>query len=325
MDSLKLGTFLPILISFALSALLTPALIPMLTRLKCGQYIREEGPEAHKKKAGTPTMGGLAFIAAMAIAMGIFAWISGGLSHENWAVLLCTVAFGLIGFIDDFMKIVLKHNEGLKKLPKFVLQILFAAGFALYLYLTGFPTSVTFRFFGEYKLELGWFFYVFVVFFMVAFNNGTNFTDGLDGLATSVTSVVAIFFLVICLVCGYSHLSVSVCALLGALLGFLLFNSHPAKIFMGDTGSLALGGFVCSVALLTDTPMLLVLVGFVYVAEVCSVILQVAYFKATKGKRLFKMAPIHHHFELCGWHETKVVYVFTLITAALALIALLIY
>ncbi len=310
--------------AFVLSAVLTKLLIPLLTKLKFGQYIREEGPEAHKKKAGTPTMGGLAFIIAMGLALLVISFFV-KLDPGVIAVYLCTVAFGLIGFIDDFMKIVLKHNEGLKKLPKFVLQILFAGIFAFYLWRSGYGTAVDFRFFGPHSWDLGWFFYLFVIFYMVAFNNGTNFTDGLDGLATSVTSVITLFFLAVCIGWSFIELSPAAATMLGALLGFLLFNSHPAKIFMGDTGSLALGGFVCAMALLTRAPFMLVLTGFVYVAEVCSVILQVAYFKATKGKRLFRMAPIHHHFELGGWHETKVVAVFTLLTAVFCMLALIIY
>ncbi len=316
-----LKAVVPALAAFCVSALLGPLMIPALTRLKCGQYIREEGPEAHKKKAGTPTMGGIVFLLAMAAAMGICA-IFFDLSHQEWAILITTAAFGLIGFLDDFLKVVLKHNEGLKPLPKFILQIIFAAGFAFYLNRIGYGTKVYFQFFGDFGLDLGLFFYLFVVFYMVAFNNGTNFTDGLDGLCSSVTAIIALLFVVVGAVRG-DGVTAAPAAMLGGLMGFLLFNSYPARVFMGDTGSLALGGFVCACALLLKMPMLLLLAGFVYVAEVLSVIIQVAYFKATKGKRIFRMAPIHHHFELGGWPETKVVAVFRLVRAALCLLCLI--
>ncbi len=316
-----LKTLVTLLLGFSISALLCPLLIPALTRLKCGQYIREEGPEAHKKKAGTPTMGGIVFLAAMALAMAI-ASIFFSLSGKEWAILITTAAFGLIGFLDDFLKVVLKHNEGLKPLPKFLLQIVFAGAFAFYLNRIGYGTGIYFQFFGDYTLDIGLFFYLFVVFYMVAFNNGTNFTDGLDGLCSSVTAVIALFFIVVSCIRG-EELTASSAALLGGLMGFLLFNSYPARVFMGDTGSLAIGGFVASTALLLKVPMLLVVAGFIYVLEVVSVILQVGYFKATHGKRIFRMAPIHHHFELGGWHETKVVAVFTLVTAALSVLCLI--
>ena len=308
----------PALIAFVLELILCPALIPLLTRLKCGQYIREEGPKEHQKKAGTPTMGGIVILIAMTAASLVFV----GRYPRLLAVLLVTLGYGAVGFIDDFLKVVLKHNEGLKPLPKFLLQIMVAVFFALYLYKAGYSTAIEFHLFGGFRLELGWFFYVFVVLVMTAFVNGVNFTDGLDGLAASVTVIVSAFFAVVSWSRDSSMLPVASAAA-GSLLGFLLFNTYPARVFMGDTGSLALGGFVTAIAFVLEMPMILLVVGFIYVAEVLSVILQVGYFKATKGKRLFRMAPIHHHFELGGWKETKVVAVFSIVTAMLCLVGFL--
>ena len=307
--------FVPALAAFAAELVLCPLLIPMLKKLKFGQYIREEGPKAHQKKAGTPTMGGISFLLAMIIgALSAFPNFS-----RFYIVLVMALVFGLIGFLDDFIKVVMKHNEGLKPWQKFLLQIAAGIGFALYLYLTGAPTGITLHLIGT-RLELGWFYYVFVVFVFVAVTNGTNFNDGLDGLSSSVTSAISLFFLAVVLISGSEALSPygsMASAMLGALLGFLVFNAYPAKVFMGDTGSLALGGFVSAMAFVLDMPLLILVFGFVYVAEVVSVILQVIYFKATGGKRLFKMAPIHHHFELLGWHETRVVTIFTIVTIIL--------
>lgn len=308
----------PALIAFVMELILCPILIPMLHRLKFGQYIREEGPKSHQKKAGTPTMGGIAIMLSLIVGCVFFA----GEHPQIWPVLLVTIGYGLIGFLDDFTKIVMKHNEGLKPGQKFILQILVAAAFAFYVYKAGFSTALTFHIFGDAKLELGWFFYVLVVFEMVAVGNGSNFTDGLDGLATSVTVIIATFFAVVAW--GMDSGTVPVAsAAVGSLLGFLLFNTHPARVFMGDTGSLALGGFVTAMAFMLEMPLIVIIVAFVYLLEVVSVILQVGYFKATHGKRLFRMAPIHHHFELGGWPETKVVTVFSIITAILCLAALL--
>jgi phospho-N-acetylmuramoyl-pentapeptide-transferase len=315
---MRAAAIYPALIAFVIELVLCPVLIPVLTRLKCGQYIREEGPQAHQKKAGTPTMGGIIIVAAILVGSLFFVQAY----PKMVPVLLVTVGFGLVGLIDDFLKVVLKHNEGLKPLPKFTLQILISALFAYYLYRAGYSTAIVFHLFGGLTIELGWFFYVFVVLAMTAFVNGVNFTDGLDGLAASVTAIIAAFFAVVSW--GQtSDVLPAASAAVGSLLGFLLFNTNPAKVFMGDTGSLALGGFVTATAFMLDMPMILLLVGLIYVAEVLSVILQVAYFKATKGKRLFRMAPIHHHFELGGWKETKVVAVFSIITAMLCLVGFL--
>ena len=313
-------TLLPAILAFAAELILCPVLIPLLKRLKFGQYIREEGPKAHQKKAGTPTMGGMSFLLAMVI--GLLAALSR--LKEIWIVPGMALLFGLIGFLDDFIKVVMKHNEGLKAWQKFALQILAGGLFALYLYRTGAPTSIALHLLGT-RLELGWFYYVFVIFVVVAVTNGTNFNDGLDGLASSVTSVISLFFIAVCLLAAegaYASFGSAASAMLGALLGFLVFNAYPAKVFMGDTGSLALGGFVSAMAFILDMPLMILLVGLIYVAEVVSVILQVAYFKATGGKRLFKMAPIQHHCELLGWHETRVVTIFTIVTGVLCLVGL---
>ena len=308
---------LPALAAFAAALVLGYILIPLLHKLKFGQYIREDGPQAHKKKAGTPTMGGIIFVGAFLVGTVVFAAVY----PSFWIVPVMTFGFGLIGWLDDFIKIVLKHNEGLKPWQKFLLQFIFACGFALYLYLTGHGTNVTFHLF-NITVDFGFFYYVLVVFALLALDNGTNFTDGLDGLATTVTLIIAVF-LTVCAVNAQSELMIPSASMVGALLGFLYFNAYPAKVFMGDTGSLALGGFVSAMAFLLDMPFMILIFGFIYVLEVVSVMLQVGYFKLTKGKRLFKMAPIHHHFELLGWHETHVVAVFSIVTAVLCIVSLL--
>ena len=307
----------PALVAFVLEIIVCPILIPMLRRLKFGQYIREDGPQAHQKKAGTPTMGGIAII---------LCFIAGALLYAKGntlaaPILLITLAFGFIGLLDDFIKVVMKHNEGLKEWQKFGLQIVFAVLFAIYLNRAGFSTAVEIPFFNV-TWEMGWFYYVFVVLLLVGFNNGANFTDGLDGLATSVTVIIVTFLAVVSWGKGSDLLPIAAAAA-GSLLGFLLFNTNPAKVFMGDTGSLALGALVTASAIVLEIPMLMFIVAFIYLLEVASVILQVGYFKLTGGKRIFKMAPIHHHFELCGWKETKVVTVFSIVTAMLCLVALL--
>lgn len=311
-------TFVPALVAFAAELILCPLLIPMLKRLKFGQYIREEGPKEHQKKAGTPTMGAISYFLAMILGC-LAAWKN---LPKFYIVPVMAIIFGLIGFLDDFIKVVMKHNEGLKAWQKFVLQIVAGILFALYLRITGAPTSIPLHLIGT-RLELGWFYYVFVVFVFVAVTNGTNFNDGLDGLSSSVTSAICVFFIAVTVIASeYASFGSAASAMLGALLGFLVFNAYPAKVFMGDTGSLALGGFVSAMAFMLDMPLLILVFGFVYVAEVVSVMLQVAYFKATGGKRLFKMAPIHHHFELLGWHETRVVTIFTIVTIILCFVSL---
>lgn len=313
----KNDIILPILIAFIISVALSPIVIPFLHKLKFGQTVREDGPKSHLKKSGTPTMGGLIILASIVITSLIYFKEF----PEIAPVLFVTLGFGLIGFIDDYIKVVLKRSLGLRAWQKFALQFLVTGIFLYYIYdYTDLGTSVIFPFLGK-EVEMGFMYYPLIVFMILGTVNGANFTDGLDGLASSVTVLIATFFSVVAIGLG-SGLSVISCATVGALLGFLVFNVYPAKVFMGDTGSLALGGFVASIACMLKLPLFIILVAFIYLFEVISVILQVSYFKKT-GKRIFKMAPIHHHFELCGWPETKVVAIFSIVTAILSVVALL--
>lgn len=310
---------IPVLIAFVISAALGPVMIPFLRKVKAGQTVREEGPESHLKKTGTPTMGGIIILAAITVTSLLYVKEY----PKIMPILFSTLGFGLIGFIDDYIKVVLKRSMGLRAWQKMLLQFIVTAVFAYYVVNElGLSLSMKIPFFSGKYLDLGILNVPFLFFVMIATVNGTNFTDGLDGLATSVTILVATFFTVVAVGTG-SGIEPITCATVGALLGFLLFNVHPASVFMGDTGSLALGGFVAATAYMMQMPLFIVIVGFIYLIEVVSVILQVSYFKLTGGKRIFKMAPIHHHFELCGWKETKVVAVFAIITAILCLVALL--
>ncbi len=311
------------LVSFLVAAICGKCLIPLLHRLKFGQEIREEGPKWHEKKSGTPTMGGFIFLAGIVIALVITAiWntLSGGeLDFRVLGILLgMTLAYGAIGFIDDYIKVILKRNLGLTASQKFGLQLLVAVGFVAWAVLSGSIRPYVAIPFTQITWNFGWLFIPFAVLVIVATVNSVNLTDGLDGLATCVTLVVALFYLLLSTIGGIKNSGVALFAatLLGGLAGFLLYNRYPAKVFMGDTGSLALGGAICAMALLLEQPLALLIVGFVYVMESLSVILQVTSFKLT-GKRIFKMSPIHHHFEMCGWKETKIVAVFTLVTAVL--------
>lgn len=307
----------PALIAFGLQLIICPIMIPLLHKLKFGQYIREDGPKEHMKKAGTPTMGGISFILAFTVAALCFFR-----GQDNViALILLTWGMGLIGLADDLLKIVFKNNDGLKAWQKFGLQFLVAILFVVYLHVSGFGTEIR-NPFGPGTWDLKWFYDIFAVLMIVGFDNGSNFTDGLDGLLTSVTSVIVVFLWVLSVMNGGTMTFVNA-AMLGALLGFLCFNTNPARVFMGDTGSLAIGGFVSGMLLLLKMPLLTFIVAFIYLLEVASVILQVGYFKLTNGKRIFRMAPIHHHFELGGWKETKVVTIFTIITAVLCLVAML--
>lgn len=311
---------IPALTAFFVTLILGPGLIRFLHRLKFGQFIREEGPESHLKKSGTPTMGGILFL--IGILVGSVFYISG--YPKIVPVLFVTLGFGLIGFLDDYIKVVMKRNLGLTPAQKMLGQILITAVFAFYMVnYSGLGTEIVIPFTGGNVVDLG-ILYVPVLFFVVLGTvNGANFTDGLDGLCSSVTTLIAVFFTVIA-VAAATDVHPVVCAVIGALLGFLCFNTYPAKVFMGDTGSLALGGFVVSTAYMLQIPFFLPIVAFVYFVEVLSVIIQVAYYKRTK-KRIFKMAPIHHHFELSGWPETKVVSIFSIVTAVLCLIGMLAY
>ncbi len=313
--------------SFILSALFTGLLIPWLKKLKFGQNIREDGPQAHLAKQGTPTMGGIAIVAAASIVSALFI-LSGRVTFNarqmnGWISLIAFAGFGVIGFLDDFLKIRKKQNEGLTVRQKFALEILLAVLIAvLRVRMTSAGTTFWIPF-THTHVDFKWFAYPFIVFIVVAMTNAVNLTDGLDGLASSVTAVVAAFFAFAAELASTRDSAFVSLALLGACIGFLVYNHHPAKVFMGDTGSLALGGALAGIALSSGTELLLPLVGLIYVAEALSVMLQVGWFKVTHGKRLFRMAPLHHHFELGGWKETKVVAVFTAVTGCLAALAFL--
>ncbi len=308
---------LPVIISFAISALLGPVVIPFLRRLKVGQTVRGEGPQAHLKKNGTPTMGGILIMIAV-VATSLF-YVKD--FPKIIPILFLTLGFGLIGFVDDYIKVVLKRSLGLRAWQKMAGQFIVAGIFAFYLKnYTDVSLAMKIPFLSGSYVDFGIFNIPVLLFIVVGTANGTNFTDGLDGLASSVTVIVATFFTVVAIGTG-SGIEPITCAVVGALLGFLLFNVYPASVFMGDTGSLALGGFVAAAAYMLQMPLFIPIVGFIYLAEVLSDIIQVSYFKMTGGKRIFKMAPIHHHFELCGWSETRVVAVFSIVTALLCLVA----
>lgn len=308
---------LPVFLSFGVSAVLGPVVIPYLRRLKIGQTVREEGPKSHLRKNGTPTMGGILFLAGVAAACLPF------LKNPGVRILLfLMLGCGLVGFADDFIKVVLHRSMGLLPWQKFAGQLLVTGLFLNWGVRTaGLNLTMRVPFLPQLWLDLGKWGIPFLFLVILGTVNGANFTDGLDGLAGSVTVLVAVFFAAVAIGTKSPIVPVT-CAVAGGLLGFLLFNVHPASVFMGDTGSLALGGFVAGCACLLGMELFLPIVGFVYLAEVASVILQVLWFKATGGRRLFRMAPLHHHFELCGWSETRVVAVFSIITALLCLLAL---
>ena len=310
---------IPVLISFALSVIMGPFVIPFLRRLKMGQTERVDGVQSHLKKAGTPTMGGVMILGSVVITSLFYVKDY----PKIIPVLFLTVGFGLIGFLDDYLKVVMKRSDGLFPKQMMALQIVVTAIFAYYVVrIAKIPLTMLIPFSGGKYLDIGWLAVPLLFIAVIGTVNGTNFTDGLDGLASSVTVLVATFFTVVA-VGTKSGIEPITCAVVGALLGFLLFNVYPASVFMGDTGSLALGGFVAGAAYMMQMPLFIIIVGLIYLVEVASVIIQVTYFKKTGGKRIFKMAPIHHHFELCGWSETRVVAVFSIITAILCLIALM--
>ena len=317
MDSLT-AVVIAALISFAVSAALGPVIIPVLRRLKMGQTERKEGVQSHLKKAGTPTMGGLMILIAAAAASVFFI----PAFPKVGPVLFLTLAFGVIGFIDDYLKVVLRRSDGLIAWQKLLLQFVVTLVFYFYMVrLSGVDLSLRLPFTGGRMADIGFLAIPLLFFVVLGTVNGTNFTDGLDGLASSVTVVVAAFFAVSSMLLK-GGIEPMAAALGGALAGFLVYNAYPAKVFMGDTGSLALGGFVAGSAYMLHMPLYILIIGLIYLIEVLSVMMQVSYFKMTHGKRIFKMAPIHHHFELCGWSETKIVTVFTVVTGLLVLIGL---
>ena len=303
-----------LIIAFIACVVLGAFVIPKLHNF--GQNVRDDGPKSHLKKQGTPSMGGIFMIGAFAIATLFFVKDN----PDAIVVLLITVGYGLVGFLDDYIKVVKKRSLGLRAWQKVVFQLIVTILFAIYLLkMNDFGTEIYVPFTKGFYIDLGWLYVPFLFFVMVGTVNSVNLTDGLDGLASGVTVLVATYFVFIAYAVNKGLIPVCGAAI-GVLLGFLVFNSYPAKVFMGDTGSLALGGFVASVAILTKMPIMLVIVGFVYVCESLSVMIQVGYFKLTGGKRIFKMAPIHHHFELSGLQGIKVVELFTIATAVLCLL-----
>ena len=315
---------LPLVVSFVITAAAGRLLIPVLRRLKAGQSIKEIGPTWHMTKQGTPTMGGVMFIIGIGITILALGWrhmMAGEFAHLY--VYLFALVFGAIGFIDDYQKVKHHHNTGLTALQKFALQLAAAVAFLCLMRLEGLLTPNLYIPFWNTHLVLPWPVYlIFAAFVIVGTVNAVNITDGLDGLSTSVTIPVAVFFTVMAVVWpGFAQLGTFSAAMVGGLAGFLLYNHYPAKVFMGDTGSLFLGGAVAALAFAYDMPLVLLLVGIVYICETLSDIIQVTYFKLTHGKRIFKMAPLHHHFEMCGWKETKVVAVFTAVSVIGCVIA----
>ena len=303
-------------IAFVIAAICGPVMIPVLHRLKFGQEIREIGPSWHKKKSGTPTMGGFIFILPILICTFVFVRTS-----TAAALALFALSFGLVGFIDDYIKVVKKRNLGLTEKQKFLLQLLFSVVFVIIsIYVFEFIDTKIFVPFLKTEIELSWFYIPLSLFVLIGTTNSVNLTDGVDGLASSVTVVVAGFFAILAYAKGMYDIAAVNAIAVASLFGFLIYNRHPAKVFMGDTGSLFLGGLVCSNALLMKNPLILIIAGGVYVFETLSVIIQVSVFKSTK-KRVFKMSPIHHHFEMCGWSEVRIVLTASLVTALLCVIA----
>ena len=326
------------LLAFAVALVVTlvfgPVFIPWLRKLKFGQEIREEGPKWHQKKSGTPTMGGIMFIVGIAVAIIVTTIIFAVNGNFDTTYARCillfviSLGFGIIGFVDDYIKVVKKRNLGLTAAQKFIMQVVLAAIYVVVLYAMGeLDTAIKIPFTSiEWTMPI-WLYIPFVMFIVVGVVNAVNLTDGLDGLASSITAVVGLFFAFASYI-AFSEYGVTVfsMALVGGLLGFLWYNKYPAKVFMGDTGSLFLGAAVALMAIDLKMPIFLILVGFVYLVETLSVIMQTAYFKYTKkkygeGRRIFKMSPLHHHFEMCGWKEKKIVAVFTLVTAVLCAVA----
>lgn len=310
---------LALVLGFIMSTIIGPILIPILHKFKFGQNIREEGPKSHLKKAGTPTIGGLIFIVGATITT-LILFALGYVKSDAIVVLLAFIGFGFVGFLDDMLKIIHRNNLGLRSWQKMVLLLIVSGALSYYAYIhVGTDVHVPFT---KIFLDYGWFYIPFVIIYFAGATNAVNLTDGLDGLATSVTILVTTFFAIISYSLGQTSLAIFCVVLAGSLLGFLRFNAFPARIFMGDTGSLALGGAISTVALLLQMPWVLFIVGGIYVVETLSVILQVGSFKIRK-KRIFKMAPIHHHFEFYGWSEVKIVSVFSIITVILCFIGFL--
>lgn len=314
-----------VIIAFAVSIILCPIVIPMLRKMKFGQYIREEGPQSHLSKSGTPTMGGMIILAGVIVTALVFMIFEHNLKIVP--VLFVSLGFGAIGFLDDYIKVVRKRNLGLTEIQKMIGQIIVTGIFCIYiLKFTDIGTSVILPFTGGKTWDMPiWLFIIFMFIAVIGTVNGSNFTDGLDGLDTSVTIIIAVFFTAVSAGTGMEAISA---AFVGALMGFFLYNVYPARVFMGDTGSLALGGYVAAIAFMLKMPLFILIIAFIYLIEVISVIIQVLWFKYTKkkygkGRRIFKMAPLHHHFQESGYSETQVVAGFAMVTAILCLIGYL--
>ncbi len=308
------------LLTLIIMLLIMPGLIDHLHKIKFGQTEREEGLASHKKKNGTPTMGGLAFIVVPTLVYVVCSFFTPfKLDLNTIVILLAFVGYGVVGFIDDYIIVVQKNNEGLKPSHKFLLQSILAVVF-FFLYRTNSTTDIWIPIF-DVTIDLSWFYFILVFLMFTAETNAVNLTDGLDGLCAGQMVIALVPFAIFAFIQGLNNVACLICLVIFALLGYLKFNKHPAKIFMGDTGSLALGGFIAAVAMVLKQEVLLIIIGFVFVAEVCSVIIQVTYYKKTH-KRIFKMAPLHHHFEMCGWSEEKVVNRFRLVGVILAVLGL---
>ena len=308
------------LVTLVIMLLIMPGLIDYLHKIKFGQTEREEGLASHKKKNGTPTMGGLAFIIVPTLVYIIGSFFTlFKLDMNTMIILLAFVGYGVVGFIDDYIIVVQKNNEGLKPAHKFLLQSILAVVF-FFLYRTSSTTDIWIPIFNV-TIDLSWFYFILVFFMFTAETNAVNLTDGLDGLCAGQMVIALVPFVVFAWMQGLYNVACLICLVIFALLGYLKLHKHPAQIFMGDTGSLALGGLIAAVAMVLKQEILLIIIGFVFVAEVCSVIIQVTYYKKTH-KRIFKMAPLHHHFEMCGWSEEKVVTRFRLVGVILAVLGL---
>ena len=329
-----LTVIIAVIVGFGLAVVFTGRLIPFLKKHQFKQFVREEGPQAHLSKTGTPSMGGLAIASSVIITGIVVSAAFGVFSVRFLAVCVTMILFGVIGFIDDYEKAIKKNNKGISPRQKVVLQFFFSLAFAIFAYFTSgslvetgmgpgnFTSSSIWIPIWDHYLDLGIIYIPWVMFVMIAFSNSVNLTDGLDGLASSVTALVAFLMVTVAYNKGFSDYPIFFAAMIGGCLGFLVYNHNPAKIFMGDTGSMALGGGLAAAAIMMKLEIILAVAGLIYVMESLSVIIQVAYFKKTGGKRIFRMAPLHHHFELGGMHETKVVRMFATLTLIFCVIAL---
>jgi phospho-N-acetylmuramoyl-pentapeptide-transferase len=312
--------FFTILLGFLITVLLSPIFIPFLRRLKFGQSIRDEGPKSHQKKTGTPTMGGIMILFSIIVTTLVMTGKFSEPTVTTFLLLLVTVGFGLLGFLDDFIKVVMKRNLGLTSKQKLLGQILISVVVFIILKQIGFSTTVAIPF-TDYAFDLGYFYALFIIFWLVGFSNAVNLTDGLDGLVSGTAAIAFGAFAVLAWSQSQFEVAIFSVAVVGAVLGFLVFNAHPAKVFMGDTGSLALGGAIAAIAILTKLEILLIIIGGVFVIETLSVILQVVSFKTT-GRRIFRMSPLHHHYELLGWSEWRVVVTFWSVGLLFAIIGI---